>query len=199
MNWKDLAGPLAQAGLPTLGKIIGGLLPIPGGAIIGETLGRTIGSALGVAPTPDAIAREIERDPDGAAAKLEAVESAEAARWAALAEIAKADAQQAADINATIRAEIGAVSWWHWRHLNGYVVMLAGGGIVASGMTAVFTGFSAEFVLVLNALVAVYLGMAALNGYVARDTTQRTSAAAAGVPVQGIADAIAKAIKGGRK
>lgn len=196
MDWKDLAGPLVQIGAPTLGKIVGGLIPIPGGALIGETIGRTVAGALGVEATPSAVNDAIAADPAGASEKLAAAESAEAARWAALAEIAKADAAQASVINETIRSEIGRVSWWHWRHLNGYVVMCAGGAIVASGMTAVFTGFASEFVMVLNATVAVYLGMAALNGYVARDTTQRTTAAATGTPVDGLVKAAVKAVRG---
>lgn len=196
MNWSDLTVPLVQIGAPTLGRIVGGLIPIPGGAAIGETIGRTLAGALGVEPTPAAVNDAIAADPVAAGEKLAAAESAEAARWAALAAIAQADTAQAVAINETIRAEAGRVSWWHWRHLNGYAVMLAGSAIIACGLAAVFTGYSAPFVLVLNATVAVYLGMAALSGYVARDTTQRTAAAAAGVPVEGVIGQVIKAVRG---
>ena len=50
MDWKDLAGPLVGAGAPVLGKILGGLLPIPGGSLVGEAAGNLLAKALGVAP-----------------------------------------------------------------------------------------------------------------------------------------------------
>lgn len=54
MDWSAvgaLVGPMA----PTIGGLLGGFIPFPGGAILGKVAGQVIAEALGVAPTPEAV------------------------------------------------------------------------------------------------------------------------------------------------
>ena len=60
MDWLSVAkliGPLA----PTLGGIIGGLIPFPGGSLIGQTIGNVIARQLGVEATPAAVTDALAR------------------------------------------------------------------------------------------------------------------------------------------
>src|SRR5215204_6323160 len=70
MDWKDvgrLIAPLA----PSLGGILGGFIPFPGGALIGQSLGNIIARQFGVAATPEAVSDAVRRtDADVAIAKL---------------------------------------------------------------------------------------------------------------------------------
>lgn len=60
MDWKDVGKVIAPLA-PTLGGILGGLIPFPGGALVGTALGNIIARQFGVEPTPqsvnDALAR----------------------------------------------------------------------------------------------------------------------------------------------
>jgi hypothetical protein len=98
-TWSDIAGTFAEAGLTTVGSLLGG----PLGGAIGGMLGQAAAAALGVERTPAAVAAEIERDPVGAAEKLQNMES----EAIALAEI---EARQVAEVNATLRAELAATT-----------------------------------------------------------------------------------------
>jgi hypothetical protein len=131
MNWNDVAkaaGPLLVQAAPTLGSLIGGVLPIPGGSLLGQEAGKLLANAFGVDPTPEAVNSAIQSTPpDIAALKYQAAESEAAAKWPALAQMAQAqyasDSSQAVSINETMRAELakGQV-WWTWRNLYGYSV-----------------------------------------------------------------------------
>lgn len=151
MDWKavgELVGPMA----PTIGSLIGGFIPIPGGSLIGETAGKLLASALGVDATPEAVGNAIANDPN-AAAKISAAESEAAAKWPALAEIAKArfaaNATEAESINATMRQELAqGQAWWSWRNLYGYSV----------GIEATATSWVILYALVFNA--AIYKNVA---------------------------------------
>jgi len=91
MDWKDLSGSLIGSGAPILGKIIGGLLPVPGGAFIGEAAGNMLAKALGVEATPQAVSDALHNDAsDITLAKIKAAEAEAVAKWPALAEMAKA-------------------------------------------------------------------------------------------------------------
>src|SRR5262245_66449650 len=94
MDWNDLGrvvGPILAQNAPTIGGVLGGLIPIPGGSLIGSTMGSILADQFGVPNTPNDVAKAIVSDPD-AAAKITAAETAAAAKWPALAEIAKANA-----------------------------------------------------------------------------------------------------------
>lgn len=117
MDWKDLAGQLIQAGAPLIGGAMGG----PLGSLLGNAVGGVLANTLGVDPTPEAVDEAIKKTPPGELqAKLSAAEIEAQARWPALAEIAKAEADAAvrsmAEAQVTARAEMVAADplqrWW---------------------------------------------------------------------------------------
>lgn len=116
-KWTDIAGPLLKSGAPILGTILGG----PIGGAMGGAIGELLGGALGVPATPDAVGDALKNTPAGdLQAKLAAAEAEAAAKWPALAEAAKAEAEAgsktAAEIGETMRAELLATDpmqrWW---------------------------------------------------------------------------------------
>lgn len=121
MDWKQVGVTIAPLA-PTLGGILGGLIPVPGGAALGEWAGRVVAGALGVDPTPAAVNNAIVNgDAATVQAQLAAAESEAAAKWQALAAMAQAQAEvgkaQVDAVNETIRAEAARVDgWWgNWR------------------------------------------------------------------------------------
>jgi hypothetical protein len=100
MDWKSLFGPLTAIGAPELGKLVGSLVPIPGGSFIGEAVGKMIAGALGVEATPAAVGAALgsgTNSDDVTIAKIKSVEDIAIARWGALA--AMADSQSKTDIS----------------------------------------------------------------------------------------------------
>lgn len=70
MDWSALA-PLVAGAAPTIGGLLGGLIPFPGGAILGKMAGTILADALGVPATPDAVNTAITTgDPAIITAKL---------------------------------------------------------------------------------------------------------------------------------
>lgn len=187
MNWGDLGRTLIGLGLPT----VGGLLMGPAGAAVGKALADQIGAPA----TPEGLGKAISGDPE----VLKKVQETEA-EWARTEAVrAQAAAQQGSSVNATMQGEtLAGVSWWHWRHLLGYVVGGWIAGIAVATTKLLFIG-SAEQITLLSPLlnsVWPYFGAACgLLGYVAMDTTRRTTAAAAGVPAGSIVDLIGGLLK----
>lgn len=58
MDWSSLV-PLIGSAAPTIGGLLGGLIPFPGGAVLGTVAGKVLAEALGVPPTPAAISTAI--------------------------------------------------------------------------------------------------------------------------------------------
>jgi hypothetical protein len=54
MDWSALV-PLLANSAPTIGGLLGGLIPFPGGAVLGTVDGKVLAEELGVAPTPAAV------------------------------------------------------------------------------------------------------------------------------------------------
>ncbi len=97
MDWGSVSGLVAQAA-PTIGGLLGGLIPFPGGAILGEMAGKVLAEALGVPPTPQAVAAAIQTgDPAVIQAKLSEAET----RMNAEVEKHKADLADVQDARAT--------------------------------------------------------------------------------------------------
>jgi hypothetical protein len=214
MDWsslKPVAGKLAQVGLPYLGQILGDLVPFPGGSFLGKMAGdwagAAVAAALGVDPTPEAVGNAIEHLPPGELqARLAPVESEAAAKWEAAARIEEARAgdrtAQSQAVDTTIREEAAqGVSWWHWRHLIGYLVMLYGLEQVALiGSSAFGIGPPPDQVAMLfNATAVFTAGLFALLGYIAQDTTNTKIAALTGEKPEGIIVSTAKALSGKKK
>lgn len=95
-NWMQAAGQLAQAGLPSLGALVGSIAGGPLGGSIGGAVGRgaaaAIGAELGVPATPDAITQAVAADPAAAQVKLAAIEADAKTQADYLADIANARA-----------------------------------------------------------------------------------------------------------
>lgn len=97
MDWSAV-GSLVAPMAPTIGGLLGGLIPFPGGAILGTMAGKMVASALGVAPTPDAVHDAVTTgDPDVIKAKLASAD----AEMSAEVEKHKADLEDTQDARRT--------------------------------------------------------------------------------------------------
>lgn len=203
MDWRSLGGALIKAGAP----VIGGALLGPLGASIGSALGGIVADALGVEATPEAVNDALANTPaDQLQAKLAAAETEAQAKWAALAEMAKADAEdrtaQSRAINQTMRAELGQVSWYHWRHLVGYGFL----GWAVVPLPIITWHMASGNITVMNAVIAGLVSLipyvaiiAGVLGYVAQDTTRQKIAAATGEAVPTLTETVKAAIKAKKK
>jgi hypothetical protein len=63
MNWTDVAKIIAPLA-PMAGSILGGLIPFPGGSLIGEEFGKIIAGVFGVPATPDAVNAAVTSNPN---------------------------------------------------------------------------------------------------------------------------------------
>lgn len=110
MDWGAvgaLVGPMA----PTIGGLLGGLIPFPGGAILGKVAGQVVAEALGVPPTPTAVAGAIQNgDPTAIQAALSEAE----ARMKSEVERHKADLEDVQDARATGVKYAGMGSQIQW-------------------------------------------------------------------------------------
>lgn len=206
MDWKsfgDIVGPILINNAPTIGGVLGGFIPLTGGSLIGETMGKILADQFGVPPgDPNVLANAIQNDPN-AAAKISAAEAEATAKWPALAEIAKANAEsnakQSGEINATMRAELArGFPWWAWRNLYGYSV----------AMEATATSWVILYALVIepklfsnvSGALPFFLSWYGLRfgllGYIHNQGTQEKIAAATGQQPEGIVKTIVKAVKG---
>ncbi len=110
MDWSALV-PLVASAAPTIGSLLGGLIPFPGGAILGQVAGKVLAEALGVPATPDAINTAITTgDPTVIQAKLSEAE----ARMQAEVEKHKADLADVANARQTNVALVQAGSLIAW-------------------------------------------------------------------------------------
>lgn len=121
MDWSDLGPTIGQVA-PTLGGLLGGLLPIPFGSALGSLAGNAIAAALGVEPTPAAVNTALQGTPqDVLKEQLAAAEAEAASKWKALGEMAAADATVgAAQVDSTqksMAAELVSGAWYQrmWR------------------------------------------------------------------------------------
>lgn len=200
MDWKSLAGTLIKAGAP----IIGGALLGPLGAGAGDILGGIVASALGVENTPEAVNNAIlNGDPSAVNAALSKADSEAAAKWDAIARIAasmaEVDKANTEQINETMRAETAAgVSWYHWRHLIGYVTVMWAVAVMPPFVWQLWKADAVALAAVTTALTAAttFFGvLAALNGYVAQDTNKLKGIAITGEqPAGGVVSSIVKAV-----
>lgn len=201
MDWKSVGamlGPLA----PTIGSIVGGLIPIPGGSLIGQEAGQMLATALGVANDPTAVANAITNDPN-AAMKIQAAESEASAKWAGLAAMAQAqylaNSTEAESINATMRSELASgQKWWAWRNLYGYSVMMEASAtslVILYSLVlnpAIFKNVSDS----LSFFISWYGLRFGLLGYIQNQASQEKVAAVTGQQPNTIVSSVVKAIKG---
>lgn len=206
MDWGDfgkIIGPILINNAPTIGGIIGGFIPIPGGSIIMQEVGSILANQFGTQPgDKDGLAKAILNDPN-AAAKITAAETEAAAKWPALAEIAKANAEsnakQSKEINATMRAETAkGQPWWAWRNLYGYSVAFectATSWIILYAIIIDPTKFKAVSDS-MSFFLSWYGLRMGLLGYIHNQATQEKVAAVTGQASPGMIANVIKAVKG---
>lgn len=201
---KKLAGQLIGAGAPTLGQLIGGLvpLPIPGKSSLVTWALRQAAAQLGAeSETPEAVSAAIEAThPDEVAERLQPVEaavSAEVERIRAEAEVAKT---QIAEVNTTIRAEAATRDgWWGtWRTILAYELALECPAWAALMMSLIALGRVADLVAAASVLT-VWWGarFGVLGVHVWTGSTERRTAIT-GQPIPGVVGAVIDALKAKR-
>jgi hypothetical protein len=202
LDWRSIAGVVAPLA-PKLGGLLGTSLGGPLGGIAGSIAGNFLASKFGVEPTPEAVGRAIAEDPR-AAARLEKLEAehADALIQQAQVEIARLTQQGDTDraniegVGETMRAELGAVQWWHWRHLLGYVPVALGIETAALVPLMMFGKFDpAAVTAMMGAITPPLTIFSGLLGYVAQDTTRQKIVQATGVPAPTMTDTMLGGIK----
>ncbi|ALK08964.1 3TM-type holin [Blastochloris viridis] len=199
MNWQDLGGALVKAGAPIIGRALGG----PLGGMIGDSIGGVIADALGVEPTPDAVDKALEETPaDTLGPKLSAAEAEAQAKWPALADIAKADAEAQAqalgETNETMRIEAvsGDVVQRWWRPIYAFELTLECAVCWALAMwdLAFGAGKIAAWAVNASGLLSLYWGarFGVLGVYV-NGRSREKEAALTGQPVPTAIDPLVKA------
>ena len=196
MNWQDLAGPLVKAGAPAIGTALGG----PLGGLIGQTVGGLLAGALGVPATPEAVDQALKDTPAAdLAGKLAAVEAEAQAKWPALAEIAKAEAEAAIAVNETMRAELAAGRPpWHWRNLWGYacVAQVSAASAMFAWLLAAGNWQALNVVAQHSGMLLTFFGMQlSVLGVVTNASAREKTAAVTGQLAPTIIEQIIKAVK----
>lgn len=201
MDWKEI-GKLVAPLAPTIGGVLGDLIPIPMGSVIGRGVGQILADTLGVENTPDAVGAAINNDPN-AASKITAAENEAAAKWPALAEIAKAqfagNTAQSQAINSTIRAEVAkGQPWWAWRNMYGYSVAFE--ATATSWLILYAIAIDPKMFKAVSDSMSFFLSWYGLRfgllGYIHNQVTNEKMAAATGQQPNGIVANIVKAVKG---
>lgn len=122
MDWQAILPLIGQAA-PTIGSLLGGFIPFPGGAILGQVAGKVLAEALGVAPTPAAISTAITTgDPATVAAALSAANT----KMDAEVEKFRIQLQDVADARATTVKYVQANSPLSWGAVVVSIVVMAG-------------------------------------------------------------------------
>ena len=205
MDWNAFAkavGPILINNAPTIGGVLGGFIPIPGGSAIGTEAGAILANVFGVPNDPNALANAITTDPN-AAAKITMAETEAAAKWPALAQMAQArfqsNAAEAESINATMRQELASgQKWYAWRNLYGYSVAMEATATSWIIMWAIV--MAPDVFIRVNSSLSFFLSWYGLRfgllGYIHNQATQEKVAAATGQTPDGIVKSVIKAVKG---
>ena len=206
MNWQSLGGALIKAGAPIIGTALGG----PLGGMIGDAVGGVLAGTLGVPAAPDAVNDALKTAPAGELqAKLSAADAEAAAKWPALAEIARAEADasmRALDaVNMTMRAEAVASDavqrWWRPIYALELVLECVAVWVIAFGELLSGGNHIATFVLSAQGLLTTYwmARFGVLGVYVGGRTIEKViggGAPPAGQLAPSVLDQIVKAVRG---
>jgi hypothetical protein len=171
--------------------------------MIGTAVGNILAEQFGTPPDDvDALHKAIVNDPN-AAARITAAETEAAARWPALAEIAKAqfasNAAQGKEINTTLRAELSrGQTWWAWRNIYGYSVAFE--CTATSWLVLYAIAVDPKMFKMASDSMSFFLSWYALRmgllGYIHNQSTQEKIAAVTGQPAPGLVSNVVKAIRG---
>lgn len=188
--------------LGKIASIVGGVAPtiatMLGGPLAGAATSILAGALGSATSEPSSILSLLEKGGENITAALQASETTAKEKYAYLTAGVQSDAEQSKAINATMQAENAqGVSWWHWRHLIGYVTLAWLVAplpfFVACCVILVWRGDVTPLNGLIGAMTATiaWVGICAgLNGYVALDTSRRTSAAMTGTPVSSLLGSI---------
>ncbi len=191
--YQTTLGPILRQVAPAIARSVGG----PLGGVAAEVLLEALNVPKGATPEDVKSAAEtMAANPDEARARI--AEAEERFKSKAAETMAQLGITVTTQVNETIRAEIAqGVSWWHWRHLLGYLVLVLGievtvllplvvlGKITAADMTGLIT-----------AVTPVLTVFSALLGVVAYDTTNLKTAAITGEQPRSLTARVVNAIKG---
>lgn len=202
MNW-SIVGQLLATSAPLAGKLLGSVIPVPGGAIMGELLGKAIARQFGVPETPAAVSEAIAKSGnDVIIAKTNAALEEVKSRDATVRAIVEAEearmTEQLKQVNETIRVEILPENrhpyYTGWRPACGWVLVYS--FIVYGTLFFVAMALSAFYdndrplQVIADAWppAALYFGSLSLVNGVniwtrTKDKESLRTAAAAGVPV----------------
>lgn len=170
-TWADVGKVIAPMA-PTIGGILGGFVPIPGGAAIGQALGSIIARQFGVPPTPEAVSDAVRRtEADVTIAKLNAANEQAKAEIEGYARIEEAYARTLTasleQTGLTMRAELLSPQPWFytaWRPCAGWLfdlfALAFGIMLCVAAAQSAFLGNSKA----LDALVAAWPAFLSLLG-----------------------------------
>lgn len=160
MDWKDV-GRLVAPIAPVAGSILGGLIPFPGGSLIGEALGKGIAAAFGVPPTPEAVSDAVTNaGRDEALAKINAATEQARIQVDGFVDLEKATlaamVANAGQVNTTMQAELGREHPFYtgWRPFIGWVfgVVALAYGLMLVAATALLVWRANDAAAALQAL-----------------------------------------------
>ncbi|WP_445486922.1 hypothetical protein [Rhodopseudomonas sp. RCAM05734] len=199
-KWSWIAGMAVDFGLPVLGTALG--IPGPVSAFAVNAIKNALN--LPKSASADDVSTAIAADPDTARAALEAAQSDVAAKYAYLTRLAEVrgevDKTNIAEVNETMRREMGRVSWWHWRHLLGYVIGFHILAFPVATFAVVIFSSPEKTNAILNFPLVGILGIGAgLLGFVANDTTRKGMAAMTGEAPEGVVASTVRAVTGRKK
>jgi hypothetical protein len=199
-KWSWLANTAIDFGLPVLGTALG--IPGPVSSFAVSAIKKALN--LPSSATPEDVSTAVAADPDTAKAALEAAQTDVQAKYAYLTRLAEVrgevDKVNVSEINATIRAETGKVSWWHWRHQLGNVVILYALQQIFLVFWCAFGKMQADqLAMLFNATTVLTAGLLGLLGYVASDNTAMKQTAITGQIPEGVVASTIKAVTGRKK
>jgi hypothetical protein len=183
-------------GAPALATAFG--IPGPVSSFAIQKLKQALGLAADATPAETQAAAQA--DPETAKAAFQAAQTDVTAKYAYLTALAQTQADIAkaniSAVNETIRTEAAqGVSWWHWRHLIGYVLVMLGAEVIALLPLVAFGKIEASVMAaIIGSLTPITTVFAGLNGYIAQDTSAVKVAAITGQPVPGILSSVVKAV-----
>jgi len=148
MDWSAVGALVGQAA-PTIGGLLGGLVPFPGGAILGQVAGKVLAEALGVPPTPAAVAAAVQT---GDPATVQAALTEAEAKMNAEVDKFKASLEDVQDARATTVKLDAAKSNIAWGAPVISVVIVVGFFSVMSLLFVIRTDFAPSTVTLLNVL-----------------------------------------------
>ncbi len=110
MDWSEVGKTIAPMA-PTIGGILGGLIPVPFGSTIGTGIGTAVAAALGVPPTPEAVhAAVTTMAPDEVTARL-AVQEAQVSADVEKYKATLADIQDARQVGLAYQKVGSQIQW----------------------------------------------------------------------------------------